>query len=467
MLRVSTSLRFFATIAVVSCGLLSATAAAADSSSSSSSSIPSTSSSSSSIPSTSSSSSVTAGVGTITIDQKNGSGSDTIGKWTLIKPDAAQQTGTNATQTLNSIPTGSYTIIFNPPSGATATTRIYRNGELESLVERPQQSFALYAGDTIKIVEHYTFTEIGLVAVESDPPGLDFRMTGPNNIVLHGTTPESYQSMPAGQYQVQWTAIQGCNIPPAKGLRLSANNRISFSLTLSCPMADTLRARIAANQSSTQNNHVAITTPGGSSLVLRDVPTDAWYASYVANVSHFGIISGYTDAAGNPTGDFGPGDNVTLAQLAKIAHKAAGMTVDQFQKTGPQNPTAQNQWSAPYIASAESRGWRVFADATVDVNRPATRAEVVVTLLQAFDIPLRWQKGNMFSDVTVKTPYANAIETAAGDGVIQGYKDQNGQPTHQFGPFDSINRAEMAKVISTMLDTYRNRGSSSASSTGL
>lgn len=406
----------------------------------------------------------TGGTGTISIQQKNGSGSQTIGKWTLIEPGDKQETGTNPQQTLNDVPAGNYTVIFNPPTGATSTTRIYRNGKLESLVERPQQTFTLSAGDSIQVVEHYTFTQIGLVAVESDPPGLTFRMVGPNNTTFHGTTPASYTSLPAGQYQVQYGAIQGCQLPPAKGLRLSANDRISFTLTLSCPMADKLRQRIEQSQSQTQNNHVAVTMAGGMSVVLSDVPADAWFASYIASVAHFSILSGYTDATGNPTGTFGPGNNVTIAELAKIAHKVAGITVDQFQNIGPQNPTAQNQWSAPYIASAESRGWRIYADASVNVNRPATRGEVVVTLLQALDIPVRWQKGNMFTDVTVKTPYANAIETAAADGVIEGYKDASGKPTHLFGPFDSINRAEIAKVISTMLDVYRSKSSSSMSS---
>ena len=43
-----------------------------------------------------------------------------------------------------------------------------------------------------------------------------------------------------------------------------------------------------------------------------DVDSDAWYASYVATAYSMGIISGYDD------GNFGPGDNMTRAQVCKV-----------------------------------------------------------------------------------------------------------------------------------------------------
>ena len=75
--------------------------------------------------------------------------------------------------------------------------------------------------------------------------------------------------------------------------------------------------------------------------------------------------------------------------------------------------------------------------------------------MQAFDVPLKWQKGNVFVDVPVTHPYAAAIETAAGDEVIAGRTDAAGKSTGTFDPDASITRAEIAKIITTILDTYK------------
>ena len=75
--------------------------------------------------------------------------------------------------------------------------------------------------------------------------------------------------------------------------------------------------------------------------------------------------------------------------------------------------------------------------------------------MQAFDVSLQWQKGNVFKDVPVTHPYAAAIETAARDKVIAGRTDESGASTGMFDPNASITRAEIAKIITTILDTYK------------
>jgi len=142
----------------------------------------------------------------------------------------------------------------------------------------------------------------------------------------------------------------------------------------------------------------------------------------------------------------------------------AGISTDAFAVTPPQNTAAAGTWFAPFFASAESRGWTIFNSATVDPSRAATRGEVLVTLYQALDLPLFWQKGNVFTDVTTRTDYAGAIETAAAKKIVEGRTDDKGNDLHTFGPSDPINRAELAKILSKMNDVYRISGSSSSSS---
>ncbi len=45
------------------------------------------------------------------------------------------------------------------------------------------------------------------------------------------------------------------------------------------------------------------------------MPADAWYASYVGFAQANGIVGGYDD------GGFGPGNNMTRAQVAKVVIK--------------------------------------------------------------------------------------------------------------------------------------------------
>ncbi len=188
-------------------------------------------------------------------------------------------------------------------------------------------------------------------------------------------------------------------------------------------------------------------------VILTDVPKEEWFAPYVRDVAGRGIVSGYRDADGFPLGLFGPADSVTIEQLAKMAVESAGISLELC-KDPAKNPTAEGSWSLPYIACAEQKGWAVYSDGTVDVHRLATRAEVVVTILQAFTVKLDTKKGTVFNDVTTSTQFGGAIETAADDGIVSGYRTASGKATGEFGPEDPVNRAETAKIIALALQVY-------------
>ncbi len=188
----------------------------------------------------------------------------------------------------------------------------------------------------------------------------------------------------------------------------------------------------------------------GVPIVLTDVPLGQWYSPYIRDTADRKIISGYRDAKGLPTGLFGPADSVTIEQLAKMAVLAAQMDLFGCIQS-IKNEAAVGTWSERYIQCAEEAGWAVFSDGSVDISRPATRAEVVVTVLQAFAQRISPRSGSVFDDVTTKTTYGAAVETAATLGIVSGYADQFGNLTGMFGPEDSVNRAETAKIFSLML----------------
>lgn len=193
----------------------------------------------------------------------------------------------------------------------------------------------------------------------------------------------------------------------------------------------------------------------GIPVSFKDVPTDAWFAPYVRSAAEDNVISGYRDVNGRLLGSFGPADDVTIEQLAKMALQAAGVVVQDCAGT-PLNSTATGSWSAHFIACAETLEWAVYSDGSVDVQRPATRSEVVVTLLQAFDVSFGRGEGELFDDVTTSTEFSGAIELAAEDGMVSGYTDEDGIPTGEFGPLNSVNRAEVAKMVTLGKSIYGN-----------
>lgn len=388
------------------------------------------------------------GTATITMEQVGLDG--IVGSWILSLPDHTQRTSNATSTTLSDIPSGNYIVYATLPNGMRSTIRIYKNGTLDRFFERQQTPFSVWPGDNVRIAIHYSLDKTGTISVQSDPSGTAFTLNGPDGLMHQGITPQSYVDLPEGQYKVQYEPFaEGCGKPAPKAGQLVDDGRVSFDIRFDCPAATTTRERQAANT----KKYLTIVVDG-KDVPLQDVQQSDWFATYVFEAAKRNILSGYRDDAGNPTGTFGPGNNVTVAELAKIAHRMAGLSEEPFAAIEPRNASGAHQWFSPFLASSESRSWIIYADARIDPLRPATRGEVIVTLLQAFDIPLRWQKGSAFTDVPVSHPYAAAIETAAGDEIVAGRTDAEGNALGLFDPDAPITRAETAKIITTILQTY-------------
>lgn len=193
---------------------------------------------------------------------------------------------------------------------------------------------------------------------------------------------------------------------------------------------------------------------GRTDVVLRDVPVKEWFAPYVRDLAELQLVSGYRDAQGLPTGLYGPADPVTLEQMAKVAVLAGGIDAGAC-RVPPLNLSASGAWSASYVGCAEQRGWAVYSDPSADLRLPATREQVVMTILQAFDKDMNVDAATLtFTDVEKTGVYAPAIAKAAADGVVSGYTDANGNLTGQFGPTNNVTRAEFAKIVSIAMQLY-------------
>lgn len=177
---------------------------------------------------------------------------------------------------------------------------------------------------------------------------------------------------------------------------------------------------------------------------FEDVRDEDWFLRYVISVAEWGIVSGYKDSDGAPTGSFGPGNPVTIAEMLKIVFEAA--QVDELAcDTTLLAPNEKDHWAAPYVACGLERQMRMLRLPNPDLNRPALRGEVMSIVHDGFGdtVPPLYAS---FSDVRGHL-YEADIAYAALAGVISGDKTDAGEDTGTFRPNDRLNRAEAAKII--------------------
>jgi len=381
------------------------------------------------------------GIGSIFIQQVGPEEDpNVVGSWTLIQPGNQRTEGDEKNFEFEEIEAGMYRFSVKLPKGTSVVIDLLLNGQQVETVERPQISIPLDGLDRYLVKVTYAYTRTGIIAINSSPPGLIFTLKGPNDILYVGKTPQSYVG-PEGQWTAYFSDIEGCPSMPAQADKLVKDSRITLSVTIVC---ENLKDTDIGRQQEKSLEFVTVTVEG-KTVVFDDVKLSDWYAPFVYTVARAAIISGYKDRSGNPEGKFGPTDYVTIAQLAKVAHKFSG--TDETQVRVPViNTRAKNQWFEQYFASAEQRWWEVWRDRRVDPSRPAARGEVIATILRAMNVRTLWAEGKTFSDVSPTNKYANAIETAAADGLI----DSGGS----FRPNDPINRAEMAKIIGKAIELY-------------
>ncbi len=382
---------------------------------------------------------------TILIEQK--SEIEAAGVWTISMPNQVTAERSDITLAMPDSQPGRYTLFVVPPEGTSTTIELYENDALMQSVGHPQVSFNAAEDTRIRIVISFTLENFGKVGVNSLPAGIPFLLTGPDGMSKRGLTPQSFERMPVGSYSVQYKP-EGCPLPPGKSDVLEKDKGVYFSFTLKCES-------FVPVEDKSKSEHVQAMVDG-EQVTYTDVPGDSWYGPYVATVSDRGILTGYRDDRGKLIGLFGPQNSVTVAELSKIVHQLAGID-EHAVGASPRNRTALGKWFTSYVASAEELGWSIFQNDQADLLRPATRGEVLVTLLQALDVPLSWPKGELFTDVTRRTPFAHAIETAAAAGIVAGSTGPDGSPDGFFHPTDPVTRAEMAKIVIIVQEKYKKK----------
>ncbi|HVW66555.1 MAG TPA: LamG-like jellyroll fold domain-containing protein [Candidatus Peribacteraceae bacterium] len=183
---------------------------------------------------------------------------------------------------------------------------------------------------------------------------------------------------------------------------------------------------------------LAAATSSASSL-FSDVPLSSWFAPPVDNLAQLGIVSGYKDASGHPTGRYGPGSTVTYAEFAKMLLRAASV------RSGAGDLPSTLTWPADYLRIAQSRGLTVYEHLS-NVNAAISRGDVAQSVVDLLDLAKGTGFVPSFSDLPQTHPNASSIRILVSLGLMTG---DDGKTTIR--PDATLNRAEAAALLARLL----------------
>lgn len=113
-----------------------------------------------------------------------------------------------------------------------------------------------------------------------------------------------------------------------------------------------------------------------STPTFTDVPADAWFYDYVEAAVQLDIVQGYTDAAGNLTGKFGPSDTVNRAAATKILVNAFSVPTT-VTPAGSFADVPASAWFYDYVTTAYNQSIvDGYANGNFGPADPITRAQV-------------------------------------------------------------------------------------------
>lgn len=195
----------------------------------------------------------------------------------------------------------------------------------------------------------------------------------------------------------------------------------------------------------------------GSAPVFEDTQNH-WAQDYIAELADRGIVTGKTDT------EFAPDDDVSRAELLKIALGAFGFSVPESVTEKPLPDVEIGDWYAPYVkAGLDNQIIYGFQDG-FQPNAPASRGMSATVLAKAAgfeDIWNHYTNNYMVHDDWTYAVFPDVPKNAYGanyfapyvaylhdQGIIDGYADGT------FGPGKPITRAEIAKIVTKLLDMF-------------
>lgn len=178
-----------------------------------------------------------------------------------------------------------------------------------------------------------------------------------------------------------------------------------------------------------------------SKTEFQDVRSDTWFAPFVAELASKKIMSGYSD------GNFQPAQYLNRAEIVKIAAMAFELAIPEVSEK-PFSDVPTDAWFAPFVTAAKTAD--IISGDSAATFRPGdsvNRAEALKILLLASGLELPKKASfSKFNDVPYNEWFIRFVNFAETNGVIDGFTDGS------FRPDDLVNRAQITKIVSLLLE---------------
>jgi hypothetical protein len=215
-------------------------------------------------------------------------------------------------------------------------------------------------------------------------------------------------------------------------------NGASIADATAVPVNGTLKVYAAYRANVPSGPSGGNTSSGDTTIIDPETPL-ADLPSALNSTDHFAYVQGYKD------GTVRPNSNITRAETATMFYRllTAERRDEIFTAKNNYSDVAATAWFNKAVSSMTAGQYLTgYSNGTFGANKNITRAEFV-TIAVRF---MAAKEGTVkFSDVSSKYWAHDAISTAVAYGWIDGYSDGT------FRPEQPITRAEVMKIINTML----------------
>jgi hypothetical protein len=174
-----------------------------------------------------------------------------------------------------------------------------------------------------------------------------------------------------------------------------------------------------------------------------DVPTTHWAYDYIEKLAKAEIIGGYAD------GTFGPEDNVTRQQAAKMIAGAADLEAGiNFTSKFTDLDKVAAELKPFVLALEENKVAGGFADGSFGPTLNIKRSQAAKMIVKAFGI-VKGGTAVSFADPVADATDQSYIDILASNGIVKGYTEDGKQ---LFKPYNLVTRAQLAKMIVEAMD---------------
>lgn len=186
-------------------------------------------------------------------------------------------------------------------------------------------------------------------------------------------------------------------------------------------------------------------TPDPKPVEFPDVEAGTWYYEYVLAAAEKGLMNGYD------SGDFGPDDKLTRAQMVKTLANLVGVDLTAYaDKNGGFSDVEAGAWYAPSIAWATELGLvNGRGDGTFDPDAPISRqhlCSIMARYLRVLGIAPDTQVDPFLDESQMDGTSVDDVYYCAGLNLVGGVGEG------KFAPQGMATRAQCAKILTGMYE---------------